>query len=101
MAKKMSIGAPDGVGWSGPRLAPSRKNRSTRVNRSASSSAAPPAAVTTTRTIARHLGKHIPGNPTFVVENMTWRGHADRRQSHVYKARQTRWPNLSATSSAD
>ncbi|MEA2657862.1 MAG: hypothetical protein QOF64_447, partial [Candidatus Binatota bacterium] len=26
---------------------------------------------TYTRTIARHLGKHVPGNPAFVVENMT------------------------------
>ena len=25
---------------------------------------------TYSRTIARHMGKHIPGNPTFVVENM-------------------------------
>src|SRR6188474_3313576 len=29
---------------------------------------------TYTRTIARHLGKHVPGNPTFVVENMTGAG---------------------------
>ena len=29
---------------------------------------------TYTRTIARHLGKHIPGNPSFVVENMTGAG---------------------------
>ncbi|HJU60646.1 MAG TPA: tripartite tricarboxylate transporter substrate-binding protein [Candidatus Binatia bacterium] len=27
-----------------------------------------------TRAIARHLGKHIPGNPTFVVENMPGAG---------------------------
>ena len=35
-------------------------------------SASPPAAVTTpyTRLLSRHLGKHIPGNPTVVVENM-------------------------------
>ena len=26
------------------------------------------------RTIARHMGKHIPGNPTIVVENMTGAG---------------------------
>src|SRR5262249_10122702 len=26
------------------------------------------------RTIGRHLGKHIPGNPTIVVENMTGAG---------------------------
>jgi tripartite-type tricarboxylate transporter receptor subunit TctC len=26
------------------------------------------------RTIARHMGKHIPGHPTFVVENMTGAG---------------------------
>jgi len=29
---------------------------------------------TYSRTIARHMGKHIPGNPTFVVENMTGAG---------------------------
>lgn len=29
---------------------------------------------TYSRTIARHLGKHIPGNPTVVVENMTGAG---------------------------
>ena len=27
-----------------------------------------------TRTIARHMGKHIPGNPTIVVENMPGAG---------------------------
>ena len=26
------------------------------------------------RTIARHIGKHIPGNPTVIVENMTGAG---------------------------
>lgn len=36
------------------------------------------------RTIARHLGKHIPGNPTIVVENMT--GAASLiAANHVYK----------------
>jgi tripartite-type tricarboxylate transporter receptor subunit TctC len=29
---------------------------------------------TYTRTIARHLGKHVPGNPAFVVDNMTGAG---------------------------
>jgi tripartite-type tricarboxylate transporter receptor subunit TctC len=29
---------------------------------------------TYSRTIARHLGKHIPGNPTVVVDNMTGAG---------------------------
>ena len=29
---------------------------------------------TFSRTIARHMGKHIPGNPTFVVENMPGAG---------------------------
>jgi tripartite-type tricarboxylate transporter receptor subunit TctC len=29
---------------------------------------------TYTRTIARHIGKHIPGNPSAVVENMTGAG---------------------------
>ncbi|MBI2363683.1 MAG: hypothetical protein HYV01_01590, partial [Deltaproteobacteria bacterium] len=26
------------------------------------------------RTVGRHMGKHIPGNPTIVVENMTGAG---------------------------
>ena len=29
---------------------------------------------TYSRTIARHMGKHIPGNPTFAVENMPGAG---------------------------
>src|SRR5512144_867356 len=29
---------------------------------------------TYSRTIARHMGKHVPGNPTFVVENMPGAG---------------------------
>src|SRR6187200_3391563 len=29
---------------------------------------------TYSRTIARHMGKHIPGNPTFIVENMPGAG---------------------------
>src|SRR3972149_3683952 len=28
-----------------------------------------------TRTIVRHMGKHVPGRPTFVVENMPGAGH--------------------------
>jgi tripartite-type tricarboxylate transporter receptor subunit TctC len=39
---------------------------------------------TYTRTIARHLGKHVPGNPTFVVENMTGAGTLISA-NHVYK----------------
>jgi tripartite-type tricarboxylate transporter receptor subunit TctC len=39
---------------------------------------------TYTRTIARHLGKHVPGNPTFVVENMTGAGSLIAA-NHVYK----------------
>jgi len=39
---------------------------------------------TYTRTIARHLGKHIPGNPAFVVENMTGAGSIIAA-NHVYK----------------
>jgi len=39
---------------------------------------------TYTRTIARHLGKHIPGNPAFVVENMTGAGSIISA-NHVYK----------------
>lgn len=39
---------------------------------------------TYTRAIARHLGKHIPGNPAFVVENMTGAGSIIAA-NHVYK----------------
>ena len=39
---------------------------------------------TYTRTIARHLGKHVPGNPTFVVENMTGAGSLIAA-NHTYK----------------
>jgi tripartite-type tricarboxylate transporter receptor subunit TctC len=36
------------------------------------------------RTIARHLGKHIPGNPTIIVENMTGAGSLVAA-NHTYK----------------
>jgi tripartite-type tricarboxylate transporter receptor subunit TctC len=36
------------------------------------------------RTMARHMGKHIPGNPTFVVENMPGAGSMISA-NHVYK----------------
>ena len=39
---------------------------------------------TYTRAIARHIGKHVPGNPTFVVENMTGAGTLISA-NHVYK----------------
>jgi tripartite-type tricarboxylate transporter receptor subunit TctC len=39
---------------------------------------------TYTRTIARHLGKHVAGNPTFVVENMTGAGSLIAA-NHTYK----------------
>jgi tripartite-type tricarboxylate transporter receptor subunit TctC len=38
---------------------------------------------TYTRTIARHLGKHIPGNPTMVVDNMEGAGSLIAA-NHVY-----------------
>lgn len=37
---------------------------------------------TYTRLIARHFGKHVPGNPTVVVENMTGAGGNLGGQSH-------------------
>ncbi|MGH7826616.1 MAG: Bug family tripartite tricarboxylate transporter substrate binding protein [Candidatus Binatia bacterium] len=40
---------------------------------------------TYSRTIARHLGKHIPGNPTIVVENMTGAGGLIAA-NHLYRA---------------
>lgn len=39
---------------------------------------------TYTRAIARHLGKHIPGNPTIIVENMPGAGHRIGA-NHVYR----------------
>ncbi|MGH7825916.1 MAG: Bug family tripartite tricarboxylate transporter substrate binding protein [Candidatus Binatia bacterium] len=36
------------------------------------------------RTLARHMGKHIPGNPSFVVENMPGAGSMIAA-NHVYK----------------
>ena len=38
-----------------------------------------------TRTITRHLGRHIPGNPSFVIENMPGAGHLIGA-NHIYKA---------------
>jgi tripartite-type tricarboxylate transporter receptor subunit TctC len=39
---------------------------------------------TYTRAIARHLGRHIPGSPAIVVENMTGAGSLIAA-NHVYK----------------
>ena len=39
---------------------------------------------TYSRVIGRHMGKHIPGNPTFVVDNMTGAGSLIAA-NHVYK----------------
>ena len=39
---------------------------------------------TYTRVISRHMGKHIPGNPTFVVDNMPGAGSIIAA-NHVYK----------------
>jgi tripartite-type tricarboxylate transporter receptor subunit TctC len=36
------------------------------------------------RTLARHIGKHVAGNPTFIVENMPGAGHRIAA-NHVYK----------------
>lgn len=36
------------------------------------------------RTMARHMGKHIPGNPTIIVENMPGAGHLISA-NHVYR----------------
>jgi tripartite-type tricarboxylate transporter receptor subunit TctC len=36
------------------------------------------------RTMARHMGKHIPGNPTFLVENMPGAGSMISA-NHIYK----------------
>ena len=34
---------------------------------------------TYSRAIARHMGKHIPGNPSIIVENMTGAGSMSQR----------------------
>ena len=36
------------------------------------------------RALARHMGRYIPGNPTFIVENMPGAGHRIAA-NHVYK----------------
>src|SRR5213079_260543 len=40
---------------------------------------------TYSRTIARHMGKHVPGNPVFVVDNMAGAGSLISA-NYVYKA---------------
>lgn len=40
---------------------------------------------TNARIIARHMGKHVPGNPSIIVENMTGAG-SQIAANHVYKA---------------
>src|SRR5262249_57752250 len=37
------------------------------------------------RLMARHLGKHIPGNPTFIVQNMPGAGSL-AAANHIYNA---------------
>jgi len=41
-----------------------------------------------TRTIVRHMGKHVPGRPTFVVENMPGAGHLIGA-NHMYRVAKT------------
>jgi len=36
------------------------------------------------RVVARHIGKHVPGNPTFIVENMTGAGSLIAA-NHIFK----------------
>lgn len=40
---------------------------------------------TNARIITRHMGKHVPGNPSMIVENMTGAG-SQIAANHVYKA---------------
>src|SRR3954451_5506772 len=37
------------------------------------------------RTIADHFGRHIPGNPTFIVEPPAWGGRGGGRQLHLWR----------------
>ena len=39
---------------------------------------------TYTRTIARHFGKHVPGQPSIVVDNMAGAGHLIAA-NHIYR----------------
>ena len=50
------------------------------------------------RAMARHLGKHIPGNPSFVVQNMPGAGACRRRTTSTTRPRPTapRWRCSSA-----
>ena len=45
---------------------------------------------TYTRAIARHIGKHIPGNPTAVVDNMEGAGSLLGGKLHVQQSRSRR-----------
>src|SRR5947207_15785737 len=45
---------------------------------------------TYSRTIARHMGKYIPGNPTFVVENMPGAGFLISA-NYIYKVAKPDW----------
>ena len=44
------------------------------------------------RVVARHLGKHIPGNPTVIVENVTGAGGLIQ-VNQLFKAHQTGRPD--------
>ena len=44
------------------------------------------------RIFAQHMGKYIPGNPTFIVQNMPGAGGHHRRQLRLLR-RQTGWSN--------
>ena len=45
-----------------------------------------------TRTIGRHMGKHIPGNPAIIVENMPGAGSMISGQLYLQSS-ETRWPD--------
>src|SRR5437764_11439993 len=45
------------------------------------------------RTMARHMGKHVPGNPAFIVDNMPGAGSMIS-PNHVYKVRKPEGPTL-------
>ena len=51
------------------------------------------------RSISRHLSKHVPGNPTVIVQNMPGGGHL-KAGNHIYNVAEQDGTVIAATSPA-
>ena len=69
-----------GTASSRPRRRASRTSTRARPSRSSSATASAAATTSMARLLARHLGKHIPGQPTVVPQNMPGAGSLQRGQ---------------------